>query len=162
MAHILLPSRSSQHFAVGKSFLEGDLARRKMVFTNTHILAGLAGITTHASVFSVGEWDVISPRILISHIVVFLAAVLASCAPLLQSSLTEVMRCTGYYIGGLYLSMLVYRMCFHRLCNYPGPFLAKLTDFYITARASKKMHLFEEIQNLHLQYGDYVRVGKSD
>lgn len=147
---------------MGKSFLEGDWALFSMVFTNTHILAGLAGITTHASVFSVGEWDVVSPGVFISHVVVFLGAVLASRTPLLQSSLTEVMRCIGYYIGGLYLSMLVYRMCFHRLCNYPGPFLAKLTDFYITARVSKKMHLFEEIQNLHLQYGDYVRVGKSD
>lgn len=63
-------------------------------------------------------------------------------------------------MGGLYLSMLLYRAYFHRLCNYPGPFLAKLTNFYVTLRSIKKMHLFEEIQNLHLQYGDYVRVGK--
>jgi cytochrome P450 len=63
------------------------------------------------------------------------------------------------YVAGLFSSMLIYRAFFHRLRHYPGPFLAKLSTFYITARSVKKLHLFEEVQKLHAQYGDYVRLG---
>lgn len=70
------------------------------------------------------------------------------------------MTCLGYYVAGLYASMTMYRAYLHRLCKYPGPALASLTNFYVTARSVSKFQLFKEVQKLHLQYGDYVRLGK--
>jgi cytochrome P450 family 628 len=68
----------------------------------------------------------------------------------------------SFNLAGLYSSMPLYRAFFHQLSVYPGPFLARLSNFYITAKSVKKLHLFEVVQKLHAQYGDYVRIGTSE
>ncbi|KAJ5510414.1 Cytochrome P450 [Penicillium expansum] len=57
--------------------------------------------------------------------------------------------------------MLVYRGFFHRLGKFPGPFLARLSNLYLTMLSSK-LHLYEEIGKLHEIYGDYVRTGPTE
>ncbi|POR38861.1 Cytochrome P450 [Tolypocladium paradoxum] len=132
-----------------------------MAFASANLLAGLGGVSAHVLVFRVGEWDVASPSVVLCHVLVFVAVALVSYTQF-QVPVAEVARCSSYYIAGLYLSMLLYRAFFHRLSKYPGPFLARLTNFYITALSMKKLHLFEEVQKLHVQYGDYVRLGPSE
>ncbi|KAG6000416.1 hypothetical protein E4U21_005476 [Claviceps maximensis] len=68
----------------------------------------------------------------------------------------------GCLLLGLFTSILVYRACFHRLNRFPGPFAARLSNFYITRLATRKLQLYREVQNLHQVYGDYVRVGPSE
>ncbi|KAL5337622.1 cytochrome P450 [Aspergillus crustosus] len=51
--------------------------------------------------------------------------------------------------------MLFYRAFWHRLSSFPGPFWARLTNLYVTALSAKRLRLYEEIQKLHQQYGDY-------
>ncbi|KAI0506267.1 cytochrome P450 monooxygenase-like protein [Xylaria bambusicola] len=114
----------------------------------TNVLATASGISTHVLVFRVGEWDVVSHFVLIFY--------------LFRVPIFEAVKFAGCHIFGLYLSILVYRVFYHRLSKYPGPFLARLTNFYITKRSIKKLHLFEEIRKLHEEYGDYVRVGPSE
>ncbi|KAJ5308716.1 Cytochrome P450 [Penicillium antarcticum] len=58
--------------------------------------------------------------------------------------------------------MLVYRAFLHRLSRFPGPFFARLSNFYVTVLSGKKLQLCDEIQKLHHQYGDYVRVGPTE
>ncbi|BCR84059.1 cytochrome P450 [Aspergillus chevalieri] len=82
--------------------------------------------------------------------------IIQSCSPLL------ICKLGGYYLLGLYSSMLVYRGFFHRLCQFPGPFLARLSNFYLTRLSAKNLHLYEEVQALHREYGDIVRVGPSE
>ncbi|KAJ6263737.1 Cytochrome P450 monooxygenase apf7 [Drechslerella dactyloides] len=56
------------------------------------------------------------------------------------------------------IGVAVYRIWFHPLADIPGPFLAKLTDFYGGYMASKGInhyHLYE----LHKKYGVAVRYG---
>ncbi|KND90425.1 Tryprostatin B 6-hydroxylase [Tolypocladium ophioglossoides CBS 100239] len=65
-------------------------------------------------------------------------------------------------VGGIFSSVLVYRAAFHRLNRFPGPFLARLSNLYVTLLSVKKFHLYEEIQALHHEYGDIVRVGPSE
>jgi hypothetical protein len=57
--------------------------------------------------------------------------------------------------------VLVYRGLFHRLNRFPGPFFARFSNFYVTSLSAKKLHLYEEVQRLHEQHGDYVRLGRS-
>lgn len=126
----------------------------------TTLCAAASGVLVHIVVFRKGEWDVASPSIFLSYFTVFAAAALASCADMMDISLLAVSRLAVAHVVGLYTSMLVYRAFFHRLSTYPGPFLARLSNFYITALSMKKLHLYEEVQKLHAQFGDYVRLGE--
>ncbi|KAI1264860.1 putative cytochrome P450 oxidoreductase [Xylariaceae sp. FL1019] len=125
------------------------------------VLAVASGVSAHVFVFRVGEWDVASPRILVFYVTAFGLGAFLSVF-LLHHQFSLIARLASYHAFGMYASMLVYRAFLHRLCHYPGPFLARLSNFYITARAAKKLHLFEEVQTLHSEYGDYVRLGPSE
>ncbi|KAK4222043.1 Tryprostatin B 6-hydroxylase [Podospora fimiseda] len=117
-----------------------------------------SGVAAHLFIFRIGEWDVASPSIFVFYSALFSAAS-AVCHAYLGIPMSELAFILTCHIVGLYVSMLFYRGFFHRLDNYPGPFLARLSNFYITAKSMKKLHIFEEIQQLHAQYGDIVRVG---
>lgn len=60
---------------------------------------------------------------------------------------------------GFFASLLIYRLYFHRLRRFPGPKLAAVSQFYAMSLAAKDMKLCQEIQKLHQQYGDIIRIG---
>ncbi|KAM3565576.1 hypothetical protein MY1884_000109 [Beauveria asiatica] len=62
--------------------------------------------------------------------------------------------------GGVFyvIAVIVYRVFFHPLAKYPGPFLAKITDAYQLYHAYKgDRHL--EFWRMHQKYGKVVRFG---
>lgn len=64
------------------------------------------------------------------------------------------------FIAGLLTSTSIYRLMFHRLRNFPGPWGAKLSRFYafsMVKASDFKYHL--HVESLHRQYGDFVRTG---
>ncbi|KAI1124607.1 putative cytochrome P450 oxidoreductase, partial [Nemania abortiva] len=132
-----------------------------MLANLTGVLAAVSGISAHVLVFRIGEWDVAAPSIFVFYVVALLTGI-SILNVQFQIPVVEVIKFAGYHALGLYGSMLVYRAFLHRLRKYPGPFLARLTNFYITARSVKKLHLFEEVQKLHAEYGDYVRLGPTE
>lgn len=121
---------------------------------------GLGGIAMHLFVFRRGEWDEWSRSIAMGHLLAF-AITVALPNKAIGMTFGEMARLSGCYITGLYISMLTYRAFFHRLNKYPGPFLARLSTLYITAASVKKFRQFTEVQKLHSQHGDYVRIGES-
>ncbi|KAL2256849.1 hypothetical protein VTK26DRAFT_1031 [Humicola hyalothermophila] len=131
-----------------------------MAFLPSHItLVGIAsGVLMHLAVFRRGEWDVASPSVFLCYFTVAAAGTLASHLHFhVETPLIAIFF--FFHAVGIFTSMLVYRAFFHRLSAFPGPFLARLSNFYITARSMKKLQLFAETEKLHAQYGDYVRVG---
>jgi hypothetical protein len=64
------------------------------------------------------------------------------------------------YLCALSLSITVYRLFFHRLRRFPGPFAAKITEFYGPYRA-RNWNIHVEDTKLLDKYGDFVRVGTS-
>ena len=130
--------------------------------TLSGLLAAASGVSAHLTVFRNGEWDVASPSILVFYFTMSAAALSLSYFPSINVSPGFAAQTVACHVAGLYTSMLLYRAFFHRLSKYPGPVLARLTNFYITALSMKKLHLFEEVQKLHAQYGDYVRLGECD
>ncbi|EED15645.1 cytochrome P450, putative [Talaromyces stipitatus ATCC 10500] len=116
------------------------------------------GVALHHLLFRQGEWDSSAPTLLSSYVVIFAGLnVLKLGAPEFQNLNTYyVLAC---HLLGLFSSIIVYRMLFHRLRKFPGPVLAGITSWYANCLSAKKLHKFEEIGRLHRQYGDYVRVG---
>ncbi|KAL3483753.1 cytochrome P450 monooxygenase [Aspergillus germanicus] len=130
-------------------------------------LAAASGACAHLLVFRRGEWDVHSPRIFVGYASLTLIAFYLERTSILSNLGVAIQppwafRAVGYHVLGIYLSMLIYRAFWHRLSSFPGPFLARLSNFYVTALSAKKLHLHEEVERLHQRYGDYVRLGPTE
>ncbi|KAJ6028635.1 hypothetical protein N7540_004211 [Penicillium herquei] len=133
------------------------------------VASGLTGVGVHVLLFRHGEWDVKAPTIVVNYII--LGAILLSLEYLDILEKLEIyhvsatnwsLKVLGCHFVGLYSSMLLYRGLLHRLNKFPGPVLARLSNFYITYLSAKKHHLYAETQKLHKKYGDYVRVGPTE
>lgn len=125
-----------------------------------------AGVLLHVGVFTRGEWDLYTTKLLGTSIILnaSLAGVLfysgaeefgTRWAAFKAASLLS----SAVWVG-LYSSILVYRGAFHRLNRFPGPFWARISNFYVTSLSVKKFQLYEEVQKLHEKYGDIVRLGE--
>ncbi|KAH6879524.1 benzoate 4-monooxygenase cytochrome P450 [Thelonectria olida] len=126
------------------------------------------GIILHLSLFRHGEWDLYTTKL-----VVALAATQAlltyylmhyqNDGPVLPlQALTAASKFVFTLMTGVFSSILVYRMAFHRLNTFPGPFVARLSNLFGTSLWLKNYQVYNEIQKLHNKYGDYVRVGPSE
>ncbi|KAJ3538809.1 hypothetical protein NM208_g5743 [Fusarium decemcellulare] len=132
--------------------------------TESLLAAFAAGIILHVGAFRHGEWDLHTTKILIAFLAIngALAGGLIHYADYARGQAFKVASSiVGSTLAGTYTSILIYRGLFHRLRRFPGPFAAKLSNFYVTSLSIKKFHLYEEVQELHEKYGDYVRVGPS-
>ncbi|KAH8170409.1 cytochrome p450 domain-containing protein [Sarocladium implicatum] len=133
-----------------------------------YCLSFVSGTLLHLLVFRVGEWDLYTPHLLAAPVLLFGAGtyglskyVFDEITPSLHSA-GIVWLLLAACISGIVSSILVYRAAFHRLNRFPGPFLARISNFYVTSLSVKNFHLFEEVQVLHAKYGDIVRIGPSE
>lgn len=62
-------------------------------------------------------------------------------------------------LGGTFVSMVVYRLFFHRLRKFPGPWAAKVSKFYGASLAAKTVQYHKDVARMHEQYGDFIRTG---
>ncbi|KAM0287617.1 hypothetical protein ACHAO9_007647 [Fusarium lateritium] len=122
----------------------------------------LVGVVTHIFVFRKGEWDLWASAFLRAW------AFYEFATPCLLVQYGDLSTWKAFSITnksllafaiGLTSSMLIYRVFFHRLTRYPGPFRARLSNLYATKLANKEEHMYLEVQKLHRQYGDIVRIG---
>ncbi|KXT05712.1 hypothetical protein AC578_5568 [Pseudocercospora eumusae] len=65
------------------------------------------------------------------------------------------------FLFGAIGSTLVYRIFFNPLNRFPGPFAARLTNFYIAFRVGKTLQQWRILERLHQEYGPIVRTGTS-
>lgn len=125
-------------------------------------LAAIGGILSHLLYFIYGIRDL--------QVLKFIAFfILAQCfvVTMLFSSLNQQIFGTlcatigidTAYFGGLSFSMIIYRLFFHRLQSFPGPLAAKMSKTFYGLYMSRNVKYHEELQKLHRQYGDIVRVG---
>ena len=127
-------------------------------------LAGLSGTAAHATLYRHGEWDLQTHRLIISYILILAGAIILQNSNVLDglgvlAPPHWALKVVGCHILGIYTSILLYRAFFHRLSRFPGPFLARLSNFYVTSLSVRKMQLHREVEKLHKLYGDYVRLG---
>ncbi|KAM3532651.1 hypothetical protein NHJ13051_000114 [Beauveria bassiana] len=129
-----------------------------------YLLAFLAGQALHALIFCRGEWDAYASDIVVGAILLNLGSTVVLHTTSAVDSWWVSFRNSATLelamVAGLLTSMLVYRALFHALCRYPGPFMARLSNFYLLF-LSKRLQLYRELQQLHERYGDIVRLGPS-
>jgi hypothetical protein len=124
------------------------------------LFSAATGVALHHLLFRYGEWDNSAPVIFGSYLVVFAVLnALKSIGLVVGFQDSNVYYLLACHLLGLFSSIIVYRVSFHRLRKFPGPTLAGVTSWYANVLSAKKLHNFEVVDKLHRQYGDYVRVG---
>lgn len=67
----------------------------------------------------------------------------------------------GSFTLGLFLSITIYRLFFHRIRHFPGPLLAALSKLGHSYQCRySQNHIV--LERLHQRYGDFVRTGPSE
>lgn len=78
----------------------------------------------------------------------------------LRISTVTVIECYLQFYAFLSLSIIAYRLSpFHRLYQFPGPPICKITKLWIVYIAYKGQY-YKFLKDLHDKYGDVVRVGE--
>lgn len=128
----------------------------------TAAISTILGIGFHAAIQSV-EFEV--------YMFYFLGLTTASW-PLLAAFYLQLGQCSIFqalartalvqvaFHGALLLSIVTYRVAFHRLRRFPGPFGAAVSRWYTLYLASKNVQYHLEVQDMHSKYGDFVRTGE--
>src|SRR6266487_6417367 len=122
--------------------------------------AAAAGIATHLGYFIRGEHHLYGTK----YIQIFLATFLAVVMFMVRvdnlsiwRALGQTFMLAGYYLGGLYASLLVYRGFYHPLRKFPGPFGNKFGNLWFSMQLGNA-DAYKKVFHLHKKYGDFVRV----
>ena len=140
------------------------------ILVRPEIVSFFLGIGVHLTLFRHGEWDRFFMRICCCYLglllLVFLQSVLG---PVHDGSLTfplffirgaKALWLAVAHLVGVFGSMAIYRLFFHRLTRFPGAFWGRISGLYMLHITCRRWQRFEETQKLHQKYGDFVRVGK--
>ncbi|KAJ4248829.1 hypothetical protein NW762_012667 [Fusarium torreyae] len=131
----------------------------------------LSGCVMHILFYRRGEWDLLATRLVQTYIAIPLIVIgamgIAKHKALLNTTnlstaAASVLLFEFAHIVGIFSSILAYRTLFHRLNRFPGPFCARISNLYPTYLRTKNVQLYEEVEELHQKYGDFVRLGASE
>lgn len=123
------------------------------------VLALSLSVLMHHGLFIRGEWHLQAPVIVSGHVLAFLLLVVKQHL-FNRGPFGDVAVPAAAYLLGLFVSISVYRLYFHRLRRFPGPRLAALSKVWHVweCRDSRGHHLLE---TWHQKYGSFVRTGES-
>jgi hypothetical protein len=124
------------------------------------VASASGGVLSHLLHFIHGHRSWEAPKIVVFYLIAICllwARCIHSQGVALGASTAGIISAS--YFLGLFTSILVYRIFFHRTSRFPGPFAAKVTKLYSTYDAlDGKNHL--RWSKLFEKYGDIVRIGK--
>ncbi|RDA90333.1 hypothetical protein CP533_6005 [Ophiocordyceps camponoti-saundersi (nom. inval.)] len=124
----------------------------------------LGGVAVYAVIFRRGEWHMQAPK-LVGGGMALTAATACWLVWLVPSAPWQELKTTLWlvfvWLAGHCCCMFTYRLALHPLRRFPGPFAARMTNFYMAALELKNRQAYQELRKLHDEYGDFVRIGPS-
>ena len=161
--HLLRPL-AFIHSLLGFSLKSFPISRSPKMAVLLPLVAGAVGVATHLLFFKRGEHHLYPTRYLQAMTLTFgiLAVALTHYGGRsMKESLYLSSSIFGYFLAGLYASLITYRLFFNPLNKLPGPYFARLSKWDLVFRLSKfdaNKHFFR----LHQKYGKFVRIGPND
>ncbi|KAJ9640574.1 hypothetical protein H2204_003202 [Knufia peltigerae] len=129
------------------------------------LASAVVGVALHLGYFIRGEHHLESLRLvqlaLISPVAVFVAAKYYLAIGDKEATQFTIASLVSFY-GALFGSIVTYRLFFHRLRNFPGPFWAKATKLYHVSLIARRKNNWLVRDAWHQKYGDIVRIGPSE
>lgn len=123
---------------------------------------GIAGFASHVLYFICGEHHMNAPVLFYSYAALAVAVFFLELQTDDQTDRKAVQKTTLHvcaYALTLFTSIIVYRVCFHRLHAFLRPFLARVSKLWHVYEASHSRN-HQLILRLHKEYGPFVRTGK--
>lgn len=125
-------------------------------------LAAICGVLSHVLYFIRGEHDLQPLRIFVVSMIVqiILSTYLFTLYGSFTTSFAHIIFVDVSFLTSVSTSIVVYRLAFHPLRHFPGPFWSKVTKAYgvVLSMNTRYAHGTAEMHN---QYGDFVRIGRS-
>lgn len=124
----------------------------------------VAGVTSHLAFFRIGEHHLYSSRYFLTAITAFAISNIVQSYFFQLSSRDAALRSLAIatsYFGGLYSSLLIYRIIFHPLRKVPGPLGCKVSSAWFATYVSRQ-DAFRQLFKLHKKYGQFLRIGSND
>ena len=127
------------------------------------VLSAGLGILSHLTYFIHGKHHESAP--ILALLCVIVPALLSTVQVVYmnvdtdQATLTTTVLYMSYF-SALGTSMIIYRLFFHRLKKFPGPFSAKVSKLYHTALVIRPMDNYLLLDRWHQKYrAEYLRPG---
>lgn len=168
--HDILPSSAVRDdtAALHGTRSELDLSMISPITASLALTSISSGVLVHRVIFNRGEWDLKAPQVALLYLLSAVSlAIIFSWSLDVDEPRSKQLSCSviaslftaTLHIAGLLSSLLVFRLYQHPLRGFPGPTLARCSHFWVVGLTVKRWHLYEELQTLHLKYGDFVRIG---
>lgn len=123
--------------------------------------AFVAGVASHLLYFHRGEHHMYG----LTYIWTTISATVAGAILLktqynyaVTEAATTSLAIVGVWLAGIYSSLLLFRMFLNPLNRFPGPFGARLSQFWWSSYIGGSSKAFLKSQDLHAKYGHFVRV----
>ncbi|KAF2099261.1 cytochrome P450 [Rhizodiscina lignyota] len=130
------------------------------IFINA--LAANIGVLSHLLYFKRGEHHMhgvlyLQVFLLLNGAAVFALSRLAGYE--IPQAFSVVSSASFFYLLSVNGSALLYRAFFHPLRNFPGPFMARLSNFWWPTRVTTNADAPYKLEKLHEKYGQFLRIG---
>lgn len=122
-----------------------------------------AGVVSHLAYFNRGEHHMYGAR----YVQIFLAScmiaviVIQSSDNSIRDAVLQTSSLAIFYLVGIYASLLVYRVLLSPLRAFPGPYGARISNFWFSMQLANH-DAYKKVIKLHETYGNFVRIGSND
>jgi tryprostatin B 6-hydroxylase len=142
---------------------KGTTMALAMDATHVSVYAAAAGALSHWTYFMHGEHHVQAPTLvrlaLLIPVLALISAWQFTDLWLLQAAKYTALAVISYFTA-LWTSIIVYRVLFHRLRSFPGPFMFSVSKLWHVYKLAPSSDNYVQLDELHKKYGDFVRTGK--
>lgn len=121
------------------------------------------GVICHLILFIKGEWDIYTGQLMATSVTV--PAVIYGASAFLGNQTAQSIEFAILFplswAAGLFTSIIVYRLFFHRLRHFPGPTSHAISTLLVIPSVLPHFQRWLKYKQFHDKYGDFVRIRES-
>ena len=131
--------------------------------TKLYIAAATAGVLSHHLFFIRNEHHIRAPQIFRFFLLLYLFFLTGEARIWALNDPGQAAKASAFIIlsygVSVFASIAIYRTFFHPLRKFPGPIGARVSKFWHVGKLLGQPN-FKVLDDLHQQYGDFVRTGE--
>ncbi|KUI57709.1 Tryprostatin B 6-hydroxylase [Cytospora mali] len=131
-------------------------------YTKLAIAFALAGLLSHNLIFIRGEHHLWAPKYVQFGCLLIVISLALRSRYGQEHALKETSIAASSFLSALFTSMIVYRLAFHPLRSFPGPFMWKISKLWHVFKVAPSQKNYLLLDELYHEYGPFVRTGPGE